>query len=298
MVVGIFCMVGVVALWSIIPVVAKFVMRTFDPFTLAFLRLSQATLFLLLYYVARGGKLRALVRGDRWILVGALGLTVNYTFFNLSLTYTTASVGILVVQAQIVILTALAAVFFKERVSPLKVCGMAVVVCGVLLVVWGRQGVGELLGPAGTVGNLTMLIAASGWAVYALANKALLRRRGTLEIVIPVLGLGAFSTGLIAVTQFQVKAAVSLRLAGMLLVLGLLSTGFCVYLLSEGLKRLSAALGGTITSLSPLLSILLAGWLLDERIGWQVLGSAGLIISGILIGAYAEHKSANRARVL
>ena len=39
--IGILCMLGVFALWSVIPVLVKLLFPVFDPFTIAFLRLLQ-----------------------------------------------------------------------------------------------------------------------------------------------------------------------------------------------------------------------------------------------------------------
>ena len=284
-------MAGVVALWSFIPVLAKIVMRTFDPFTLAFLRLSQGTLVCALLYVLRGGTLRALLRMDKWIAVGMAGLSVNYIFFALSLSLTSASAGTLIVQSQIVILAVLASVFLKESLPPWKLGGMAAVLCGVMLVVATRGDIDKMLDPNASTGNILMIVAAAGWAVYALSNRALMNRRSSLEILVPIMGLSAILTGLIAATRFQLHAPIVFPTVAAVVVLGSLSTGISFYLLSEGFKRLSAALGGMVTSLTPLSSMLLAGWILHERLGWQVLGAAALIVSGILCSAFAERKA-------
>ena len=45
--IGIACMLGVVALWSIVPVLVKLLIPFFDPYTIAFLRLSQGAVVVL-----------------------------------------------------------------------------------------------------------------------------------------------------------------------------------------------------------------------------------------------------------
>ena len=43
--IGIACMVGVVGLWSIVPILVKQLLAEFDPFTIAFLRSAQGAGF-------------------------------------------------------------------------------------------------------------------------------------------------------------------------------------------------------------------------------------------------------------
>ena len=52
--IGIACMVGVVGLWSIVPILVKQLLAVFDPFTIAFLRSAQGAGFALALLYARG----------------------------------------------------------------------------------------------------------------------------------------------------------------------------------------------------------------------------------------------------
>lgn len=67
--IGIACMLGVVALWSIVPVLVKLLIPVFDPFTIAFLRLSQGAAVVLAVFFVRGHNLR-----DLRLLAGVLGI--------------------------------------------------------------------------------------------------------------------------------------------------------------------------------------------------------------------------------
>ena len=87
-------MVGVVALWSIVPVLVKLLIPVVDPFTISFLRLFQALAVVLAAYLARGHRLRQ-IRLRWWHLIGGMGVGLNYSLFTLSLSFTTASAGVL-----------------------------------------------------------------------------------------------------------------------------------------------------------------------------------------------------------
>ena len=93
---------------------------------------------------------------------------------------------------------------------------------------------------------------------------------------------------MVAATQFELKAAISVKALAVIVILGTLCTGGAYYLLSEGLKRLSAALAVTITTLSPLLSLWLAHLILGEEISTAMFVATALIIGGILVMVYSE----------
>jgi len=290
---GILCMVAVTALWGIIPILVKIVLKTIDPFSLSFLRLFQGAAVLLLLYRIRGGQWRALFQKNRWLLIGGIGISINYALFTVGLNFTTAGAGVLVVQIQVVTLAVLAALFLGEHLTAFKIAGMVVVICGVFFVVLSQNTLGGMFGSQYTLGNAMMFASGMVWGVYALANKALSRQMGSFHILIPIFGIGALVTGAVAATQFELKAAISVKALAAIVVLGVLCTGGAYYLLSEGLKRLSAALAGTITTLSPLLSLWLAHLILDEDISTAMFVATALIIGGILVMVYSERNHEN-----
>ncbi|MBT3605653.1 MAG: EamA family transporter, partial [Candidatus Latescibacteria bacterium] len=93
---GILYMIGVVILWGIIPILVKIVLTTIDPFSIAFLRLFQGTLALLVLYRIRGGQWRALFQKNRLLLIGGAGLGINYVLFSVGLNFTTAGAAVLI----------------------------------------------------------------------------------------------------------------------------------------------------------------------------------------------------------
>ena len=284
---GIACMLGVVALWSIVPVLVKLLIPVFDPFTIAFLRLSQGAAVVVAVFFARGHRLRD-IRFCGWHVLGGLGVSLNYSMFALSLSYTTASAGVLIAQVQYVTLAVLAAAVLHERVGLGKVAGMTVVLVGVGAIVGVRSDMGHLLAPRYALGNVLMLFSGLGWAVYALSNKALADRASTPSILVPMLTIGAAITGVPAATHFQLHSAPTSGTLAVVLVLGVLATGGAFILVSEGMKRLSAALVGTTTAAAPIGAIALAHWVLGEPVTWSLAGGGVLILGGVLSMVYAE----------
>lgn len=116
-------MVGVIALWSVVPVLVKLLIPVVDPFTIAFVRLSQGAVTVVAVYLLRGRRLTDLRVGG-WHVLGGFGIGANYALFSFSLSLTTASAGVLIVQVQYVTLTVLAALVLRERLGPRQVAAM------------------------------------------------------------------------------------------------------------------------------------------------------------------------------
>ncbi|MBT5830955.1 MAG: DMT family transporter [Candidatus Latescibacteria bacterium] len=290
---GILYMIGVVILWGIIPILVKIVLTTIDPFSIAFLRLFQGTLALLVLYRIRGGQWRALFQKNRLLLIGGAGLGINYVLFSVGLNFTTAGAAVLIIQSQVVTFAVLAAFFLGERLTAFKIAGMIAVICGMVFVVLPQNSLGDMFSSRYTLGNVMIFVAGMTWGVYALTNKMLGRQMGSFHILIPMFTIATLATGAVAATQFELKRAVSLEALAAIVVLGVLCTGGSFYLVSEGMKRLSAALVGTMTSSFPLLSLWLAHLILGEEVTTAMFVAAALIIGGILVMVYSERNHAN-----
>jgi len=284
---GILCMLGVVALWSFVPVLVKLLFPVFDPLTISFLRSAQGAAFVLALFFLRGHRLRD-IEWSRWHIIGGLSISVNYSFYALSLSYTTASAGVLIVQVQYVTLAVLAAFVLHERLGLAKVAGIGLVLAGVAVVVGMRTDISDLLAPRYRLGNALMLLSGLGWGVYALANKALAHRAETPAILFPMMGISALVTGVLAAPQFELRSPPTVETLAAVLVVGVLGTGLSFTLVSEGMKRLSAALAGTITTATPIAQIALAHWILQEPVTWNLAGGGALILAGVFGMVCAE----------
>jgi drug/metabolite transporter (DMT)-like permease len=281
-------MLGVVVLWSITPILVKLLLHTFDPFTISFLRLIQGILVLLLAYRV-GGHSRS-VRLRWWHLIGGIGVSINYALFTLGLAHTTASAGVLMVQIQHVTLAVLAALVLGERLGGIRVAAVLAVVAGAAYIAWAQGQGTNLVGTGRTLGNLVMLGSGIGWGLYAVSNKALSGALPSLPIVLPMLAVGIISTGVLAVLHFELKTSPTVGAIAALVVLGAAATGGSFYLIAEGIRRLSAAFAGTITAVTPLIQLLLASWILDERLSADLLIGAALVVGGVVAIGLTERR--------
>jgi drug/metabolite transporter (DMT)-like permease len=223
-----------------------------------------------------------------WLVIGGIGLTVNYSCFIAALEFTSAGAGGLVVQIQFVALALLAALVLKERIGIIKAAGIASVIGGVLVVFGLTGALSEAVKAEYALGNGIMLAAGLGWGTYALSNKALSKRMGNLEILIPIFVVAIVVTAPFSIVRFETKAAISPQAVMVIAVLGIGSTGAGFLLMSEGLRRLSGALVGTVTASTPLFTLLLANAILGEDLSPWMFLSAALIIAGVGSIVYSE----------
>jgi drug/metabolite transporter (DMT)-like permease len=287
--IGVAYMLGVVVLWSIVPVLIKLLLPVFDPYTIAFLRLSQATGMVLAACLLRGRHLRQ-IQLSWWHVAGGLGVALNYALFALSLSFTTATAGVLVVQIQYVTLAVLAAVVLHERLGAGKIAGILLVLAGVALIVALRSDVDHLVAPRYALGNLLMLFSGVGWGVYALSNKALAHRMGALAALLPMLAIATAITGALATAGFELHSSPTATDLVVVLVLGTAATGAAFILISKAMGRLSAALAGTLTGITPVTQIMVAHLALDEPLSENLAAGGTLILGGVLAMVLAERR--------
>lgn len=159
-------------IWGSAFTVTKLAVNEVPPLLLAFLRNLVACLVLLPFYVARRKKMKdqlAQLPYKKIFFMGFTGITLFYALFNISLVYTTASVGSLI-QGFIPVAIAIGAVLFlKEKLERHHLFGIFLCVIGVILV--GFVGKQDETGN-NILGNVLMILSVFAWAVYTLISKS------------------------------------------------------------------------------------------------------------------------------
>jgi drug/metabolite transporter (DMT)-like permease len=181
-----------------------------------------------------------------------------------------------------------AALIPSERPSALRVGGIVLGFAGVAVIVGVDVRAGQLLG------ELAIVLASLSYAVgFVYARRRLTGRElSSLEL---------------SAAQLMMSSAIALPLAGLdavvrpptpslpgtlaMAALGMLGTGFAYVLLYRLLTDVGPTTASFVTYLFPVFGVAL-GWLvLDERIGWNTVVGAALVIGGI---AVAERAAAAR----
>ena len=176
-------------LWGVLPIQLKEVLEVMDPITVTWYRLFVSGSLLLVYLGAtrRLPDFRLLGSNGRWLLlVAVLGLIGNYTLYLAGLKVLSPGTTQLVIQVAPILFLIGSVWLFRERFSMGQGIGLLVLLIGFGL--FFNQRLHELLTSLGTytIGVLTVLLAAFVWTFYGLAQKQLLTRWNSMQVMMVI----------------------------------------------------------------------------------------------------------------
>jgi drug/metabolite transporter (DMT)-like permease len=227
-----------------------------DAYSITWYRFLVAAVVLGLVVKRQGGygQIRGVSRGG-WVLVliTIAGLCGNYIIYLLGLDRITPSAAQVVIQLAPVFLLLGGMVIFGERFQLIQWIGVAVLGAGLMLFFGGK--LGQLFDGMGTETAGVLLIIGSGlaWAIYALAQKQLLRELPSTSIMLLIYAAGAILFFPHAVPSLVLDFG---GLQYSLLVFCALNTVFAYGCFSEALNHLEASRVGVILAITPLVTVM------------------------------------------
>lgn len=180
--------------WATLPVALKLTLAALDPLTLTWFRFLVAAALTAAWLGARRrlagfGALGR--RGAALLALAALMLVGNYVFYLLGVQRTSPGNAQLIIQLAPLLMALGGSVVFGERFRAAQWLGLALLVAGLLLffrdqlahadAAPGHAGAGAYI-----TGSLLVVLAAVVWAVYALAQKQLLVRLGSMQVLLAI----------------------------------------------------------------------------------------------------------------
>jgi len=216
--------------------------------------------------------------------MGGIGYVGMSWCYFAALNYAPASLVALLLYTYPTIVTVLAAVFLREQITLRKFGALVVCGLGTLLVIGPNLAAGASGASAAGIG--LGLTAAAIYALYIVAGTRITRGIDPVMTTTVVCLSATVALGAVALLRamngapphMPVTAGGWAGVAGVALV----STVIAVIAFFAGLKRLGASLAAMLSTLEPVVTVGLAGWLLAESLaGWQWLGGA-LTLGGVL----------------
>lgn len=275
------------ACWATLPIALKLVLQKLDPITLTWFRFLVAAVFTGAWLGWRGrlGGYRAL-DGRNWAMLGvaALMLVGNYVFYLLGVQHTTPANAQLLIQLA-PLLMALGGIWvFGERFRAAQWLGLALLAAGMGLFFYDQLAA-SARSPGYVLGSSLVIVGAVVWAIYALLQKQLLVRLGSMQILCFI-----YVVASIVLLPFSDPSAL-LRLDALhwaLLAYCAFNTIGAYGAFAEALAHWEASRVSAILATTPLLCIAAAWavhalwpqWLAPERIapiGWT---GAALVVAG------------------
>lgn len=288
-----------VALWSVLPIGLKLVLAVVDPLTLSWVRFGAAALILGAILRWRG-TMPPLHRFERhhWTLLAlaAVGLAGNYGFYALGLAYTNAGTSQVVIQIAPMLLTIGGIFVFHEQFAAAQWLGLAVLVTGLAL--FSSDQIAHMLDGFDRyyTGLGFLVLGAITWAVYGLAQKQLLGRMGSPQIMLCLYAGGA----LIFTPMSQPSALLSMdavQLAALVFCTVNMLLSYATF--SEALAHVEASRVSAVIAMVPLgtlAAIHLASTLVPsvfeaEPISRTGVTGAALVVAGSLMTSLGRSRS-------
>jgi drug/metabolite transporter (DMT)-like permease len=271
-------------LFAINYIVSKLGMHAFDPFTFAYLRVLGAAIVMNAILPRRA--YAPLTRADakRVALYAVLGVVLNQSMFLAGLALTSAHVAAILITAVPVFTLVVAMLFREERVTAMKVAGIALACAGALAVV-GREGFGgtakSLLGDLLIVGN------SLAYAFFLVLSKRDMARLSPRRVIARMFAIAS-------VLMLPIAAVPMLRLdwralppgAWWSLAFVIAGPTIAAYVLNAwALAHTDSSLVAAYTYMQPVLTVVLAAMFLGEEIRLAAIAAAILIFAGVWLAS-------------
>lgn len=286
---------AVILCWAYSPIGVHMGLHSYSPGQLALLRFLIASIFMagVAWVVGIG---RPHVRDLPWLLVlGFFGVFLHHISLNHGQQWVTAAASSVLAQSAPLFSVLIAFFCLKERVSIWRWGGVLLGLAGVLVVIWGDQGVGDI-DPRG----LLILLAACSWSVYFAIQRHYAHRYSPLTMACYMVWSG---TLMLCVNLPGLPAAIMqapLPENFAVLVLGIFPSALAYLAWGYVLKHVEVSRASVAMYLIPPVAMVMAATLLGEHVALQVILGAVIVLASVaaisLEGRWRSIVPADRAQ--
>ena len=252
-----------------------------DIFTILFLRFGISAAFMTIILLLRkeqfprGGILAQLVG------MGALGYVGQSFSYLTAINYASAGLVALLLYLYPIFVAVLSTVFLNEKLTRIKVTALMLALFGTALTV----------GPAGgqMPGILLAISAALIYSVYIIVGTNVMKHVSAVQSSTVIFASAGMVYGLLTLSNgahFPVSNSGWLAMSGIILI----STIIPVVTFLAGLERIGPTNAAMLSTLEPVVTVLLAAWLFGERLMPIVLVGGGLILVAVILLTKSELK--------
>ena len=267
---------SVILCWAYSPIGVHIGLHSYSPGQLALLRFLIASLFMGGVALVMGiGRPR--LRDVPWLLVlGFFGVFLHHTSLNYGQQWVTAAASSVLAQSAPLFSVLVAFFCLKERVSAWRWGCVLLGLLGVLVVIWGDQGLGEI-DPRG----LLILLAAVSWSVYFALQKHYAHRYSPLTMACYMVWAGTLMlcVNLPGLPAAVVQAPLAENVA--VLVLGIFPSALAYLAWGYVLKHVEVSRASVAMYLIPPVAMVMAATLLGEHIAVQVMLGAVIVLASV-----------------
>ncbi len=287
-----------VLLWSGNYIAAKIALREFPALLLSGLRVALAAVLMIPIYW------RQHLRGEdgQWsrsdvpllVVLGVMGVALNQLFFVLGIGNTTVAHSAIIIGMTPIFVLLIARMLRMERITVFKAGGMAIAIAGVAILQIFRAQETTATGRPTVLGDIFSFLAALTFSIFTVMGKRVSLRHSAITVNTFAYVGGALMLAPITIWQ---AGAISFRTVSWsawagLVYMSAFSSVVCYLIYYYALKRIPASRVAAFSYLQPVLAILMASAILNERITAAVIGGGAIIFVGVFV---TEHNWASAA---
>lgn len=273
-------------LWSVNFVIASGIKGHIPPVGLAFWRWTIASVVLAPFAIKSTLKNKSILLQNKGYLIitAILGITIFNTLIYFA-GKTTSAVNLSLIAISIpIFIVGISRIVFKEKVSVIKILGIATIISGVLVLIT-KGSIKSLLEINFTIGDLLMLLACLFFACYTI-----LVRLKPKEIASNVFLFALFTIGTIMLLPFYIwehlyynQVVFDSSTIYATTYVGIFASLISYYLWNEAIRLIGTGKTALIYYLIPVFSGISAYFFLNQTIVLTQIISMGIIITGLLL---------------
>ena len=268
----------------------RYLVNAIDPLAIGSFRFGIGFLLLLPVALLQGG-----VEWPRQDWPGVAGLGVLYfalfpILFNASLIFTTAARGALALSTLPLLTMVVGAALGSEALTARKSLGVVIATLGVAIALLS----GLASAPLGAWrGDLLMVGAALCMAIYSIWSKPFIARSGPIPFTTTSMGVGAACLIVISCCRgsFTPVAAFGKPQWLAATYLGAFGSALTFYLWAFALARTTPTRVAISVTVNPVAASLVGAILLQEPLGWNLVGGIVTVFAGIWIATTAGRRT-------
>jgi RarD protein len=251
--------------------------------TLVWLRFGSGLIALLLFLVVRR-RLRILPLREAAVFaaLGFLGVFFHNSIQAYALKTVSAGMSGLIVAANPIVIAVLGSLILSERLDRIKIAGILLAACGVLVII-SRGDLSVLLSGNYSFSELVMVFSVFSWAFFSVLS------RKALQQTSPDIGMtyALFFGWIFASVPFLVSggtgeiAAVSAMAWGNILFLGIFCSALAYLFWYDALQLLPASEVGVFLYVNPVVAVVISAIFLGEPVTLSMIVGGALVFSGV-----------------
>jgi drug/metabolite transporter (DMT)-like permease len=256
------------------------------PLAMTFYRWLFAVIILAPFALPRVRRDWPLIRRHWRVLVplGAIGIGSHNALAYMGLNYTTATSGVILNSFIPVMIVAMAWVFLRERLSPMRLAGVLVSLTGVLTII--SQGSLEALAAFRlNGGDLLVILSMAMWSLYTIGLRYRPPGLDTIAFLFTIACVGELVVLPFYLGEMAFGRSMVWTLGGFfaLVAVALFSSVLAYIFWNRGVEEMGAPVAGLFVHLMPVFGVVLAWLFLGERLMSFHLAGIALILAGIVI---------------